>query len=588
MGRIITRDFKLFNANQFIESLTEGADDQSEERTRIYFYIGNPLGFNKILEYYIDNSADSSELKDIPITAVDEVEGPSGFVGTINNSLSGFGYLVLNTSSGTEPPIGSRLRFKLNNSRVDVGDVRSGRYFENNPQNPENPPNNLTTKKKVYDNMIALKRVNARNVRLTIRKRDWTSGTSYDSWNGDLSPQNPANKTTTANTLEDSNYYVLNTDFDVFMCVRSGSSGSTDSPNITSSAYDANTKLYTSTTDGYIWRHMYSANISDKDFVNTSYIPLSINRPLESTPYNEPIEVNIRYPGSNLANGTYYMRASNSSRRGNGTVVIRVGTSGGVVTSASVVDATGTDFDFLKLNPAKVYSNDVATTAAESTFYNAANATPPVLEVVSPPLGGYGSNCADQLNATNIQAHLKLGNSEQEVDFPVDTDYSQLGLIINPRLPDDTGYVEDDTVSATHAMHIDNVTGNYITGERIYQGSNDSLAEAIVIEWLPNADNVSGILKYIQPNELCAIETSNGEIKVNSFGSGGNVTGRTSTVSSTVNTGTPSDSRGMTFTNGFATPELKYLSGHILNVIDRKTITRAEDQTENINISITY
>lgn len=588
MGNIITRDFRLFNAQQFVESLSEGSE-QGDDRTRIYFYIGNPIGFYSTLEYYLDNDTDNSELQNSLISGIDKVTGPNSFSATVHPERSGFGYLSLTNISGTTPPIGSNLEFANGSAAVSVGKVISGRYFPNNPQNPLNSPNNLNTKKKVYDYMIALKRVNSQNVRLTIPRRNWVSGESYDAWNGDISAQNPANHTTTANRLEDSKYYVLTTNFDVFMCIKSGPGASSDFPN-TSTNYNSTDKLFTAPDggDGYIWRHMYTLNISDNNFVNSSYIPISLDRPNESTPFNEPRQVNIRKSGSNLANGTFYMRATNSSHRGGGSAIIAITTSGGIVTAASVQSATGTNFDFLKVNPSKVYSEVGGTGDVSGSFYTSSSATPPILEVVAPPLGGYGSNCADQLNATNIQTHLKLGNSEQEVDFPVDTKYTQLGLIINPKIPNSDTYAIADTLSATHAAHVTTTNGdNFQVGEKIVQGTGDSQAIGIFIEWLDNRSN-TGILKYIQPSDLCAVNTANGEIKVNDFTPSGNIVGQLSNATASVNTNAPTDTRGMTFASGFAEPELEYLSGHIHNVIDRKAITRAEDQTENINISISY
>ena len=39
MAAIISDKFRIFNAKQFLESLSEGPNDTSAERTRMYFFV---------------------------------------------------------------------------------------------------------------------------------------------------------------------------------------------------------------------------------------------------------------------------------------------------------------------------------------------------------------------------------------------------------------------------------------------------------------------------------------------------------------------------------------------------------------------
>ena len=52
MAAIISDKFRIFNAKQFLESLTEGANDTSAERTRMYFFVGRPQAWAAYLEVY--------------------------------------------------------------------------------------------------------------------------------------------------------------------------------------------------------------------------------------------------------------------------------------------------------------------------------------------------------------------------------------------------------------------------------------------------------------------------------------------------------------------------------------------------------
>ena len=55
MSAIISEKFRIFNAQQFLESLTEGPSDTSTERTRMYFFVGRSDAWYGILEYYSGN-----------------------------------------------------------------------------------------------------------------------------------------------------------------------------------------------------------------------------------------------------------------------------------------------------------------------------------------------------------------------------------------------------------------------------------------------------------------------------------------------------------------------------------------------------
>ena len=56
MAAIISDKFRIFNAKQFLESLTEGATDTSAERSRMYFFVGRPQPWRAYLEVYSKNS----------------------------------------------------------------------------------------------------------------------------------------------------------------------------------------------------------------------------------------------------------------------------------------------------------------------------------------------------------------------------------------------------------------------------------------------------------------------------------------------------------------------------------------------------
>ena len=56
MAAIISDKFRIFNAKQFLESLTEGPNDTSAERSRMYFFVGRPQPWKAYLEIHSQNS----------------------------------------------------------------------------------------------------------------------------------------------------------------------------------------------------------------------------------------------------------------------------------------------------------------------------------------------------------------------------------------------------------------------------------------------------------------------------------------------------------------------------------------------------
>ena len=66
------------------------------------------------------------------------------------------------------------------------------------------------------------------------------------------------------------------------------------------------------------------------------------------------------------------------------------------------------------------------------------------------------------------------------------------------------------------------------------------------------------------------------------------ITGQSSSASATPIQVSSTTVNGVSFTSGYANPELAYDSGDIIYVEERSPITRASDQTENIKLIIEF
>jgi hypothetical protein len=116
-------------------------------------------------------------------------------------------------------------------------------------------------------NIIAAKKIRASDLSFVIRKIEWVSGAVYDDYDeyadGYLSA-------TGANTLRESNFYVVTDENQVYKCIsNSGGQPSTVKPT-------GMTTTVFRTSDGYKWKFMYKIpQTLINRFGSTSYIPVT-------------------------------------------------------------------------------------------------------------------------------------------------------------------------------------------------------------------------------------------------------------------------------------------------------------------------
>ena len=149
----------------------------------------------------------------------------------------------------------------------DSSDTISGSGELTNDMNPPIPPDTVQNIDfELWRNMIAAKKVNPSDVKHVIPRHDWSlnndgSGkvyTQYDDLNKSLfnSSYSP--------------FYVFTDDFNVYKCI-SNNYGSLSTVKPTGT----DTSQMIKTSDGYVWKYMYSISPADSlKFVTTSHIPV--------------------------------------------------------------------------------------------------------------------------------------------------------------------------------------------------------------------------------------------------------------------------------------------------------------------------
>ena len=139
------------------------------------------------------------------------------------------------------------------------------------------PTDNFNYENFVGDSMMYGKRVTSTNVRRLARKIEWARGTKYEMYRHDYSLTN-LSPITKSPRLYDANYYVINSEYKVYICIDNGSTGinttgnaSLDEPTFT----DLEPSKAGVSGDGYVWKYLFTITPSDIiKFDSTEYISL--------------------------------------------------------------------------------------------------------------------------------------------------------------------------------------------------------------------------------------------------------------------------------------------------------------------------
>ena len=398
----------------------------------------------------------------------------------------------------------------------------------------------------VYDDLLSAKKITSSDITLCIPRRNWTTGTTYDYYRHDYGEINSAGTVIAANsgatTLLDSTFYVMNSTFDVYKCIdNDGDTASTTEP-----TGNKSTSVF-STADGYKWKYMYSLSASEQaNFLSTDFMHLSTESTDFSTTAGAIEHVKITAGGSGGSNGTYTgvdIRGDGSS--GKATVVV----SGNAVTAVTITTA-GTGYTFASIKA--------------SDFGNVSGAD--IDFIISPP-GGHASDVITELGGFFVMMNLDLTQGDGSGDFNVTNDFRRIALLRNPTDSTTGSTASASTLDATKSITFSGTPGSFQADEKITQATSGAVG--FVVDF----NSTTKVLRYIQPQFANqGIDTNQ---NLTAFTGTATVTGGTSSA-----TGTPSSHD--------TTPELTADSGEILYVENRKPITRASDQTENVKLIVEF
>ena len=321
---------------------------------------------------------------------------------------------------------------------------------------------------------------------------------------------------------------------------------------------------------------MYTLSASEQsNFLSTDFMAVSTNSTVASAAVDGALDIiKIKTAGSSytVSGGGTSGTITAIPIRGDGSGgICSVTLSSGAISAVTVTTA-GTGYTSGYIRNADI----IAGTGAGGAGSGAE------LDVIIPPKGGHGKNAVEELGGFFVMLNTTLEGTESSNsgDFTAANDFRKITLIKNPNTAAGSAATAT-TLRGTYAVKINTspTPGTFVADEEINQATTGAVGK--VVEW----DATNKILYYVQTRHNDAGADANGN--VTAFSGVNVITGQTSSA-----TGTPQNTtstvNNVSFTSGYAAPELKHDSGEILYVENRTKIGRATDQTENIKLIIEF
>lgn len=509
-------------------------------------------------------------------------------------------------------------KLRIINCTNFINDVSNGGYYTfiglpnanslypNWDSTKPSPTDNELYLNSYSDSILGVKQITSSDIIRVIPKNVWTSGKRYEMYRHDYSVQN-LSPVTFSTRLYDSLYYVMNSEYRVYICIYNGALPASNIGSVVSTQEPVHTDLAPRLeSDGYIWKYLYTLSPSDfLKFDSTNYISVPNNW---NNSENE--EISRVREGSvdgkieailveNNSTSTYpysNQTLQNVPIKGDGT--------GGL---ASVtfnelgrpikVDVTngGSGYTFATLDLDSV----TQITEGNKAIFN----------VIIPPKGGHGFDIYNELGAFRALIYSRIENNSSNPDFIVGNQFSRIGIIKGLETYDGTELFSESTGSGVHAIKITGDASSETYDSIITQSNTGAIGNLV------NFDPNTKVLRYVQPryNNLDTYLDGNSNIQID-YKYSNSVSGLTTatnytyrnfdTSSITIGTNTytidttfSGDNTtvssvvyylGQTFTSGLANPDINTKSGEIVYVDNRVSVTRSSQQREDIKIILEF
>jgi len=459
---------------------------------------------------------------------------------------------------------------------------------------PVDPRDSFEQEDRYSDSILFLKKIGINDFARVVPRNTWSAGITYDMYRNNYDISNEAPQTS-SKTLYDSRYYVVNSEFKVYICLFNGSNPDNVNGKPSQSEPNHITTDPLKLSDGYVWKFLYEIQPADiVKFTTDNFIPLPSNwgdantAVVKNAAVRGRIEtVVIKSRGAGYADGTTTHKILGDGVDGKVSVT---------VTNGEVQDVTVSV-------PGRDYTKGII------NFTGAGSGAS--FEVIIPPKGGHGADIYRELGSYRVMIYSKYDAS---ADFISQNSFSRIGILRNPtEFGSSTAILNTNTATTLGALKLKpgglpgaGQTSNttYPVNAKIQQqvGTAGSFAIGYVASW----DKNTGVLRYYQPVGLTTLTSGsdpNNDFLNFDFESNGNpittipstdITGNAlvpdtafTNVSSVVSSGKIID-LGQTFIAGKANPEVERYSGDIIYIDNRSPISRSESQKEEVKIVVEF
>jgi len=409
-------------------------------------------------------------------------------------------------------------------------------YWDSSDTAPT-PLNDASEIREFRESLQAIKKITSTS--FVVPRVNWTTGTTYAQYDDtQVGYASPA-------------HYVMNQNYHVFVCLRTGRDADGNTVASTVEPTGSNNEAF-ETADGYVWKFIYTISALEANyFLSANYMPVSkIIGELDSDAsgiQNKHKEIQDTAIGGMITSivvtdgGSGYTSRPTATITGNG--------SGGSVT-AYIDSDTGT--------VAKIEFDNDSSTLAYPTGYDYAQVsitggggTGATARAVLSDEDGIGADARNDLKSSALMLHTKVSGSAD--DFIVLQDFRQVGLIKNPKKYGSDSDFTDDTGNALRSLTLSATSVAFSVDKTIVGGTSGTKAYV---------DEVDSDTIYYHQNATTGYGTFTvGEALTESDGSG----------SGTIGSLTDSS-------------EVDPFSGDVLYIDNRTAVERTTNQTEDIKI----
>jgi len=494
-------------------------------------------------------------------------------------------------------------KFRQSNADAFFADVASSKYymFVGKPSPwtsegaatdsaPPAPVDSISPESYYWDDMLAAKLISSKSY--VIPRRDFATTVAFDMYRHDVGGVTTGNYGTTKTTSSsgatnvfDSTYYFKTSEHKVYKVLYNGDQLQTGASNISGSEPTSVNAAPFWQDNNYYIKFMYTMTTSEvQNFLTTDFMPVKVNANADAV--RGVYVFMVTSGGSGYPNGTFYTKLRGDGANAKAKLVVAGGAiaefGNNALSSTSYMENNGTGYSFANfdIRGTNIYTDANCTTLISgATLSDWNGATAGTIKAIIDPAGGHGSDDIAELGGHFIMLQAKLEPADSDVVQV--NDFRRVGIVKNPKDSATNNISTLATARTTNAILMAaGGNGNYQIDEKITQATTGAVGT--VVEW----DATNRILYYVQ--EVYENFGLDANKNLTAFSGANAVTGANSSAVHTPAASTSGTTNGVVFASGYANPELSRDTGEIIYVENRRAISRASDQTEDIKVVVEF